>query len=86
MKIICERCAGLDAHKKSVVACVRVKGQQETRTFTTMTEDLLVLSDWLLSQEVPHVAMESTGDFGIPSLMYSPENKYLSGSGWFDGN
>lgn len=66
MKVVYERCAGLDVHKKTVVACVRIEDQQETRTFGTMTEDLLALSDWLLAQAVTHVAMESTGEFWKP--------------------
>jgi len=36
------------------------KGAQEIQTFTTMTADLLKLSDWLLTRDCTHVAMEST--------------------------
>lgn len=64
MQVICERCAGLDVHKKTVTACVWIstgKASHQTRTFSTMTADLLALSDWLQSQGVTHVAMESTG-------------------------
>ncbi len=66
MKVVYERCCGLDVHKKTVVACVRAGKQQETRTFGTMTEDILTLSDWLLGQGVTHVAMESTGEYWKP--------------------
>ena len=66
MNVVYERCCGLDVHKKTGVACVRVGKQQETRTFGTMTEDILTLSDWLLGQEVTHVAMESTGEYWKP--------------------
>jgi transposase len=64
-------CAGLDVHKDTVVACVRrrdAKGKlrQETRTFGTMTDQLLELGDWLAEQEVTHVAMESTGVYWKP--------------------
>lgn len=45
MKLVYERCCGLDVRKKTVVACARVGNQQETRTFGTMTEDILTLSD-----------------------------------------
>ena len=53
--------AGLDVHKKTVVACVRrldEKGrlQQETRTFGTMTAQVLELGDWLTTLKVTHVA------------------------------
>ncbi len=66
MDRIIERCAGLDVHKDSVTACVRVPGEsgprhQETRTFTTTTHGLLVLRDWLASFGVTLVGMESTG-------------------------
>jgi transposase len=71
MHIMYERCAGLDVHKKTVVACVLTPdGQggwsQEIRTFGTMTVDLLALSDWLLAYGCTHVAIESTGDYWKP--------------------
>jgi transposase len=71
MDILYRCCAGLDVHKKTVVACVRridVAGQarQEIRTFGTMTCDLLALSDWLAEQGVEQVAMESTGVYWKP--------------------
>ena len=71
MQVIYERCAGLDVHKKSVVACVWItppagKAMKETRSFGTMTGDLLALSDWLKSHAVSHVAMESTGVYWKP--------------------
>jgi len=67
MQIVYERCAGLDVHKKTVVGCVRVLGGgRETRTFGTMTTDLLALSDWLLAHGCTHVAMESSGDYWKP--------------------
>lgn len=64
-------CAGLDVHKKTVVACVRrvtagARVQKEVRTFATMTGALLELSDWLAAAGVTHVAMESTGVYWKP--------------------
>ena len=59
-------CAGLDVHKKSVVACVITPEGEETRTFGTMTKDLIALSDWLSQHQVTHVAMESTGVYWKP--------------------
>jgi transposase len=61
----------LDVHKKTVVACTLLPGtgsepHRETRTFETMTADLLALSDWLSAQGVTHVAMESTGEYWKP--------------------
>ena len=66
MRVVHERCAGLDVHKKTVVACRIVPDdgggwQIDIRTFGTMTDELLRLSDWLRSAKVTHVAMESTG-------------------------
>ena len=56
-------------HKKSVVVCCLTPGGagellSETRTFGTMTHDLLLLSDWLTSKGITHVAMEATGESG----------------------
>ncbi|HKB38071.1 MAG TPA: IS110 family transposase [Gemmataceae bacterium] len=64
-------CAGLDVHKKTVVACVRSLDQagrvhHEVRTFGTMTADLLALADWLGGRGVTHAAMESTGVYWKP--------------------
>ena len=66
MEVVYERCCGLDVHKETVVACVVVPGagkrpHKEIRTFNTMTADLLELADWLTTQGVTHVALESTG-------------------------
>jgi hypothetical protein len=66
MHITYERCAGLDVHKKTVVACVLTPAGPETRTFGTMTAELLTLADWLLISGCTHVAMESTGDYWKP--------------------
>lgn len=70
MQEMVDRCCGLDVHKATVMACVRIakpKGKEEqVRTFSTMTQDLLTLRDWLESMEVTHVAMESTGVFWKP--------------------
>jgi transposase len=71
MDIVHDRCAGLDVHKKTVVACIRCTGPDgavtaEVRTFGTMTAELLALSDWLDARGVRHVAMESTGVYWKP--------------------
>jgi len=70
MEVVYTHCAGLDVHKKTVVACVLISEpqgvRQETRTFGTMTPELLGLSDWLQAQSVTHVAMESTGEYWKP--------------------
>jgi transposase len=61
MEVVHDKCAGLDVHKKTVVACVLSPGHQEVRTFGTMTRELIGMADWLRSFGVTHVAMESTG-------------------------
>jgi len=66
MDVVNDRCAGLDVHKKTVVACVITPEIKQTRTFGTMTSDLLVMCDWLTDQKVTHVAMESTGVYWKP--------------------
>lgn len=71
MDVIHRCCAGLDVHKSSVQACVRridEAGQvsSEVREYGTMTGDILRLGDWLASEGVVQVAMESTGVFWKP--------------------
>jgi transposase len=66
-----ERCAALDVHKKSVVACRRWTAaggrvEQEVRPFGTTTPELLGLLDWLTAGEVTIVALESTGEYWKP--------------------
>lgn len=71
MQVVYENCAGLDVHKNTVVAWVMITGpdgkvQSASRTFGTMTAEVLALSDWLKGQGVTHVAMESTGVYWKP--------------------
>lgn len=71
METIIRRCAGLDVHKDSVQACVRVLGEdgrlhQHVRGFGTTTGQLLALADQLDAEGVTHVAMESTGVYWKP--------------------
>jgi transposase len=71
MQRLVERAAGLDVHKKTVTACVRVPGAtgeraQHVATFGTTAAQLLALRDWLQSHGVTHVAMESTGVYWKP--------------------
>jgi transposase len=71
MEVVYARCAGLDVHKKKILACVRVANQhgsvdRQVKTFGTTTGELMVMSDWLRSHAVTHVAMESTGIFWRP--------------------
>jgi transposase len=71
MQVMHSRCAGLDVHKASVVACVMITAHDgqvraEVRSYGTMTADLLELGDWLKGHQVTHAAMESTGSYGKP--------------------
>lgn len=70
MDVVHVKCAGLDVHQQSVVACVRLGSGKavtyEVRTFGTTTANLLALSDWLTAHGCTHVAMESTGVFWKP--------------------
>ncbi len=70
MEVMYPRCAGLDVHKDTVVACARSvidgKARHEVRTFGTTTKELMALGDWLQEQECTHAAMESTGVYWKP--------------------
>lgn len=70
MEVLHPRCAGLDVHKDTVVACVRlVRGssvQREVRTFGTTTPQILGLVEWLQAEGVTHVALEATGVYWKP--------------------
>jgi transposase len=75
-----ERCCGLDVHKETVAACVRVggrtgKAEQHVQTFGTTVGALLVLRDWLAAHGVTHVAMESTGVYWKP-VFYALESDF----------
>ena len=79
MKTLHRRCAGLDVHSDNVVACARVtakgKVQYEVRRFSTTTQDLLALADWLDEHKVGHVAMEATGVYWKP-VWHMLENRF----------
>jgi transposase len=70
MQILSARCAGLDVHKRSVVACALFPENghpcKERQTFSTLTPDLVRLRDWLKDHDGSCVAMESTGVFWKP--------------------
>ena len=66
MDVIHRCCGGLDVHARTVVACLIKDGKKQTRTFSTMTDDLLGLSDWLSGEGCTHVAIESTGVYWKP--------------------
>jgi transposase len=66
MEVLYGCCCGIDIHAKTAVACLIKDGKKQTLTFSTMTDDLLRLLDWLTSQGCTHVAIESTGVYWKP--------------------
>lgn len=71
MQIVHPRCCGIDVHKKDVKACALLTHPDGTttsqvRTFSTMTDGLLALADWLGALDIHQVAMESTGVYWRP--------------------
>jgi transposase len=70
MEVLHDRCCGLDVHKETVVACLRLvidgKVVKEVRTFATTTASLIALSEWLTENKCTHVAMEATGVYWKP--------------------
>ena len=71
MDVIVSRCAGLDVHKDTVMACVRTPspdgGRRSTvRRFRTFTAALRELREWLAAEGVTQVAMEATGVYWKP--------------------
>jgi transposase len=71
VELLYKKCAGLDVHKDSVVACSRRvvdsnRVEHEVETFGTTTTELLRLSEWLSERQTTHVAMEATGVYWKP--------------------
>jgi transposase len=71
MDVLVRRCAGLDVHRDTVAATVRVPGPgrrraQHTRTFATTTAGSTALGDWLVEHRVTRAGMESTGVYRKP--------------------
>lgn len=70
MELLFGRCAGLDVHKETIVACMRVVDQGQVTTdvqsFSSTTIGLMALADWLESGRCTHVAMEATGVYWKP--------------------
>src|SRR5439155_6300476 len=79
MDVIHAKCAGLDVHQKTIVACARVMTgktvQHHLQTFGTTTDDLLALGDWLARHEVTHVSIECTVVYWKP-VWYALEGQF----------
>src|SRR5208282_2404964 len=80
MEVIYDRVAGLDVHKETVVATVRVmvgrKAEHECRTFETTTAGLSALLAWLTETRCSHVAMEATGVYWKPVWNILSDGKF----------
>lgn len=66
MEKVYEKCCGIDVHKKLIVACLLSGKESEIREFGATTDELLKLSDWLISAGCEMVAMESTASYWKP--------------------
>lgn len=66
MQVVHDRCAGLDVHKRTVVACAITPEGREVLTFGTMTREIQQLVEWLQQIRATHVAMESSGVYWRP--------------------
>ena len=71
MRLMYQRCAAIDVHKKTAVACRRQTEtdgtvKSEVKTFGTTTPELLQMMDWLSEWEVTTVAIESTAEYWKP--------------------
>jgi len=70
MEVLHPKCAGLDVHRDTVVACARNATDgtiaHEVRTFGATTKELMALAEWLTEHGVTHVAMEATGVYWQP--------------------
>lgn len=66
MKVVYEVCCGIDVHAKMLVAClIWADGTKQIRTYSTMTDDLLKLHEWLVAAGCTQVAIESTLEAGV---------------------
>jgi transposase len=71
IEVMVERCAFLDVHRDTVMACARTPDgrggrREEVTEFATTTVQLLALADWLAERGVTLVGMEATGVYWKP--------------------
>ena len=66
MEVVYERCCGVDVHKRTITACLKVGKERELRAYGTQTGDLREMAKWLLDAGCEMVAMESTGAYWKP--------------------
>ncbi len=71
IQIIHPVCCGLDVHKDKISACLITlddngKEKYEIKEFSTFSKDLLKMKKWLIKNDCPILAMESTGVYWHP--------------------
>jgi transposase len=71
MNVVEQRCAFLDVHRDTVMACARLPAEggerrEEIRQFVTTSKALVELAGWLVDHGVDVVAMEATGIYWKP--------------------
>ncbi len=74
-------CCGVDVHKDLIVACLRTFNESNERIevvkeFSGFTDDLVKMRDWLIENQCPIVAMESTGVYWRP--LHNVLEKYIT--------
>ena len=71
LRIVYPICCGLDVHKSTVFACIAATDENgvttyQSRKFSTFTNELRELSEWLAANDCKDVCMESSGKYWIP--------------------
>lgn len=67
MDIIYKSCCGIDVHKNKLVACLKIKGKKDViKEFSGQTEDIKIMTNWLIENKCEKVAMESTASYWKP--------------------
>jgi transposase len=75
MRVVHERCCGLDIHQRSITACLLTPEGRFLRTIGTTTAELRELTDWLVEERCTYVAMESTGIYWEPIFNIMEETR-----------
>jgi len=65
-ELVHPHCAGIDIGSREHWVAVDRDHEQPVRSFSTFTDDLIKLADWLEGLKIEVVAMEATGVYWIP--------------------
>lgn len=72
MEVIHPKCAGMDISKQDAKVCIRIAGAgrrktvETVTTWSSMTNQILALRDYLIEQKITCVVMEATSDYWKP--------------------